>query len=430
MTKEELDKLQNNPLYQAYRTTGRDSDGRLILDEITAHECEAAGYPFPVFKYPDGDDCGARPLGVHGTSAEGLKPNPNARYDSRYPGGFTDEEIDANISAFLYGEDGAPEDEPEFGTDEQEFGADEPEFGTDEPAKIRPLSALPVETVLQQITFGADFTEDELKSAGIEVLADNSGKDITDGGVAYTGHAAPKHNKGGERKAGTNWLFVERILGKGDEVWIATNRQQIIRYTGDRDLTDTAKIELHPLASERIIRTSDGINDTDIVCIVPNTLGKAMLGDRVYMGCYAITIKTDEGLKTKIGKHCDMAGCLEDDLKRSPSIDFRTDIKTYGLHGVQINISRAFGDEDECKEHKRRIVDRMRGKGHWLYNNRRTVTGEFETVKEYKAVKEFVWATGNGTKSVPVKSSDLLNDIWKCYEENGGRENGMVFMLK
>lgn len=111
MTKEELDKLQNNPLYQAYSITGRDSDGRFTLDEITAHECEAAGYPPPVYKYPDGDDCGARPLGIHGTSAERLKPNPNARYDSRYPGGFTDEETDGIISDYLFGEDGGPEDD-------------------------------------------------------------------------------------------------------------------------------------------------------------------------------------------------------------------------------------------------------------------------------------------------------------------------------
>lgn len=388
MTKEELEKLQKDPLWKAHKIVGRDANGKLVMEEITAQECAETTHENFVYKHPDDNDCAVKPLGAERTSKRGLVPNPKAATEV------------------------APEPKPT-------------------PAPTPPLKTYTPETVLQQFAFGADFSKEELEAAGFEILADNTKKDLSEGVIETTGHTTPKPptKSGNCTKTGTkNWLYVERALKKGNETWLATNQQKILRYMGTKNLVNVGKLELHPLAMDRIAKTKDGLRDEDIINIVPNTLGNTK-NKEVFMGCYAITIKTNEGFKTKIGKHCDMAGWLQQDLTRSPSLNFRTDIKTYGLHGVQINISRAFADEEECKEHKRGVVKKLRERGWLVYNNEETATDGFETVKEYKAVTEFAWAA-NGVKSAPVKSDNLLNDLWKCYEENSGKENGMVFLLK
>ena len=102
MTK--LEKLQKDPLWEAHKIVGSDANGKLVLKEISAQECADITRENFVYKQPNDNDCAVKPLGAERTSKKGLVSNPNAKYDSRYPGGFTDVEIDANISAFLYGE--------------------------------------------------------------------------------------------------------------------------------------------------------------------------------------------------------------------------------------------------------------------------------------------------------------------------------------
>ena len=324
MTKEELEKLQKDPLWKAHKIVGRDANGKLVMEEITAQECAETTHENFVYKQPDDNNCAVKPLGAERTSKKGLIPNPNARYDSRYPGGFTPDELDANISAFLYGEKPAPAPEPkplpnplknfDFGKDMpkellQRAGWNDGVVGKEPETKTAPEQKTDGWKAKEVVTDNRNQTKEELRDKGVRPSALSEKAPAT--------HESNTRTTPVFKGKPLTVDYIEHTENGAQRIWLKTKgATQPINYVGNIELKNVKHITLTDEAVNRWLNATETtvFFNEDILHINGKNIGSwKRSDDDIYAGCYTIKLDGDE--KTIASKHNNMFDCLEKDLR-------------------------------------------------------------------------------------------------------------------